>query len=262
LINRLQERYGFLAVPSPEELGKKDNPQETKEIISLLAQELSLLGFNVDFAPVVDVNINPENPVIGGLERSFSSNPQKVAEQAKAFIEALNSFNIISSLKHFPGHGSSKDDSHLGMTDITNTWREQELIPYQALINEGLAYMIMTAHIINKNIDPELPATLSPLFIKNILREQLGFDGVVVSDDMQMGAIVKYYGFAEALVRAVNAGCDILIISNNGETYDENSAQEAQNIIFEAVKNGDIPPERIEQAFKRIRDLKEKFKII
>ncbi len=262
LVNRLKEEYGFLTIPSPQSLGEKNNPEVTKKTIEFLAQELSLLGFNANFAPVVDVNVNPENPVIGKLERSFSADPEKVSEQAKAFIQAHHDYNIITSLKHFPGHGSSRNDSHLGMVDITETWTEEELIPYQQLIGEGLVDLIMTAHIMNRNIDPELPATLSPLFIQNILREQLGFQGVIVSDDMQMGAITEHYGFSEAIIKAINAGCDMLIISNNGSVYNEKAGYEARDIIFKAVKNGDIPIESINESFERIQNLKKQFGII
>ena len=120
--------------------------------------------------------------------------------------------------------------------------------------------MVMTAHIINKNIDPEYPATLSPLFLQKILRQQLKFDSVIVSDDMQMGAITEYYGFEDALIRAVNAGCDLLIISNNGKVYDEQAPYKARDIIFSAVKNNEIPGERITESFNRVQNLKSKIK--
>lgn len=256
LINRLKEKYGFISVPSHQQLGEKDDVNETKKISSELAKELFELGFNVNFAPVIDLNINPENPIIGGLERSFSDDPQKVVNQAQAFIEGQHQYDIITSIKHFPGHGSSKQDSHKGMADVTETYQEEEIIPYQELIKNKVVDMVMTAHIVNKKIDPEYPATLSPFFIKEILREQLKFEGVVVSDDMQMAAIADNYGFGEALIKAINAGCDILIISNNNEIYDESAPYKARDIIFEAVKNGKISSERINQSFNRISKLK------
>ena len=261
IVNRLKEKYGFISVPSPQELGEKDNPEETKKISAELARQLSHLGFNMNFAPVVDVNVNPENPVIGGIERSFSDNPEKVIEQSCAFIDAHSEQKIITCIKHFPGHGSSQNDSHLGMVDVTKTYQSKELIPFEKIIEQKKTNMVMTAHIINKNIDPEYPATLSPLFIQDILRAKLGFDGVIVSDDMQMGAITEHYGFEDAIIRAINAGCDILIISNNGKIYDEEAVYNARDIIFQAVKQGKISKERIAESYSRILILKKQFDI-
>lgn len=257
-VNRLKEKYGFLLMPSAQELGEKNDIEETKKTALSLAKELSETGFNMNFAPVVDVNINPENPVIGKIERSFSDDPLRVTEQAAAFIEAHHNYNILTAIKHFPGHGSSMADSHKGMTDITNTYEEKELIPFQELIKKGIVDAVMTAHIINKNIDENYPATLSPLFIKNILREKLEFEGVVISDDMQMGAIADNYGFEESVIRAINAGCDMLIISNNNNIYDESIPYKASNVIFKAVKEGRISFERITESFYHITELKKK----
>jgi len=257
-INRLKEDYGFKNIPSAEQMGK-GMVEETKNQANLLGQELRELGFNMDFAPVVDVNVNPKNPVIGLLERSFSNNPETVFEHASSFISGLHENNIIPAIKHFPGHGSSTSDSHLGIVDVTNTYKQEELIPYQKLIEAGYSDIVMTAHIINTKIDPTYPATLSPLFIKNILREQLGFKGVVVSDDMQMGAIVDNYGYDEAIIRAINAGCNMLIISNNGKTYDEKAPYDAVNIIFAAIKKGEISEKQINDSYNKIQELKNRY---
>jgi beta-N-acetylhexosaminidase len=259
-INRLKEKYGFTNIPSAEQMGK-GTTEETKKQANILGQELRALGFNMDFAPVVDVNVNPENPVIGYLERSFSANPEQVYEHASSFINGMHQNNIITAIKHFPGHGSSTSDSHLGIVDVTNTYKQEELIPYQKLIENGYSDMVMTAHIINTNIDPTYPSTLSPLFIKNILREQLKFTGVVVSDDMQMGAIVNNYGYDEAIIKAINAGCDMLIISNNGATYNEQAPYDAVDIILKAVKKEEISEQQINDSYNRIEVLKEKYGI-
>jgi beta-N-acetylhexosaminidase len=259
-INRLKEDYGFKNIPSAEQMGK-GMVEETKNQANLLGQELRELGFNMDFAPVVDVNVNPKNPVIGLLERSFSNNPETVFEHASSFISGLHENNIIPAIKHFPGHGSSTSDSHLGIVDVTNTYKQEELIPYQKLIEAGYSDIVMTAHIINTKIDPTYPATLSPLFIKNILREQLGFKGVVISDDMQMGAIVDNYGYDEAIIRAINAGCNMLIISNNGKTYDEKAPYDAVNIIFAAIKKGEISEKQINDSYNRIQELKNRYEM-
>ena len=260
-VNRLKPKYGFIEIPSAQEMGKK-NIKETKKTAIKLTNQFIDLGINTNFAPVVDININPDNPVIGSIERSFSNNPKKVTEHALAFIEGHHQNNIITAIKHFPGHGSSENDSHKGLTDITKTYQEKELIPYKELIKQNIVDMVMTAHIINRDIDPNYPATLSPLFINNILRKQLGFDGVVVSDDMQMGAITEYYGFAESIILAINAGCDMLIISNNNKIYDETAPYRAQEIILEAVKSEKISIDRILESSERIYKLKTEFKII
>ena len=260
-VNRLKSKYGFSEIPGASEVGDKNDIAYTRSVADELASELAGLGFNMDFAPVVDVNVNPENPVIGYLERSFSDDPEKVYEHASSFIGGLHDDNIIPAIKHFPGHGSSTSDSHLGMVDVTNTYKQEELVPYQKLIENGYSDMVMTAHIIDRNIDPEYPATLSPLFIKNILKEKLGFKGVVVSDDMQMGAIVDNYGFEEAIIKAVNAGCDMLILSNNGKTYDEKAPYDAVDIIYKAVKRGEISEQQINDSYDKIQGLKDKYEI-
>jgi beta-N-acetylhexosaminidase len=260
-INRLKEKYGFKNIPSALELGKSD-PKNTEDRANQLGEQLSDIGFNLNFAPVVDLNTNPDNPVIGYLERSFSDDPKIVFDHASAFIKGLNNNGVISAIKHFPGHGSSKEDSHLGITDITNYYQEKELLPYSMLISNGYSDMVMTAHVINKNIDSNYPATLSPLFLQDILRNKLKFNGVIVSDDMQMGAIVDNYGFGESLIRSINAGCDILILSNNGTSYNENIAEEAVNLIFKAVKDGLIDETKIKDSYNRIINLKNKYRII
>ncbi|MDD5569160.1 MAG: beta-N-acetylhexosaminidase [Candidatus Pacebacteria bacterium] len=257
-VNRLKEKYGFVNIPSAKQMGKASTAQ-TKKQAQILGKELAELGFNLDFAPVVDVDVNPANPVIGYLERSFSTDPEKVAANASAFIDGLHENNIITAIKHFPGHGSSTADSHLGMVDVTQTYKPEELIPYERLISLGYSDIVMTAHIMNTNIDPDYPATLSPLFINNILREELGFQGVVISDDIQMGAIMDNYGFADAIVKAINAGCDMIGISNNIKEYDERAPYTAVDAIFNAVKNGQISQNRVNQSFERIEALKEKY---
>jgi beta-N-acetylhexosaminidase len=263
LINRLKSKYGFLPIMSAKEMGAGEGTSTTTNEAKKLSLELKELGFNMNFAPVVDVDVNPENPVIGGLERSFSSDPNNVVAQAKAFIEEQRKNDIISVAKHFPGHGSSESDSHLGLVDITRTYKNEELIPYEELQKEGVLDVVMTAHIVNTNIDKDYPATLSPNFLQEILRKEIGFKGVIVSDDMQMNAIASNYGFDESVVRAINAGCDILIISNNGTSvYDEQLPYKTIDAIYNAVKDGKISMETINESYDRIIKLKEQFNII
>lgn len=256
-VNRLKEKYGFPPTVSQGWLGSRNDPQLTAEYAGQIAATLAGLGINVNFAPVVDVNVNPDNPVIGKLERSFSSDPQQVAVHAREVIVAHLVKGVFTALKHFPGHGSSTTDSHLGFTDVTHTWSESELIPYREILRSSGADMIMTAHVFNAGLDPLWPATLSQATITGLLREQLQYDGVVVSDDMQMQAIADHYSLETILEQAILAGADLLIFGNN-LTYDEQIAPKAGQIIAHLVRSGRVPEARINESFARIMHLKRR----
>lgn len=256
-VARLKEKYGFPKNVSQQYLGDLNNDDSSRYYGSLTANTLVENGFNVNFAPVVDLNVNPESPAIGAIERSYSAEPDIVTHIATLTIDEFHKENILSTLKHFPGHGSASGDSHAGVTDVTNTWTEDELLPYQNLIDAGKADMIMTAHIFNSNWDAEYPATLSKNVITGILRNQLGFDGVVVSDDMNMGAIENQYGLEETIFRAIDAGIDILVFANN-LSYNENIASDAIEIIKNLIDEGKLTEERITQSYERIMELKRK----
>jgi beta-N-acetylhexosaminidase len=260
-VNRLKEEYGFTGIKSAQEMGEGE-PDDTFLEASRLGEELGSIGINLNLAPVVDVNTNKDNPVIGKIERSFSDDPQKVYEHAAAFIDAMHEYDIITAIKHFPGHGSSTGDSHLGLTDVTMTYnKEVELLPYKKLIGENSVDIIMTAHIMNTDIDPDRPATLSPLFLDDILRGELNYNGVIISDDMQMGAITSQFGFEDAIIKAVNAGCNLLIFSNNSSGYDCDIARKAAEAIEEAVNEGKITPDKITDSYNKIKELKDKYGI-
>jgi len=260
-VNRLKEEYGFIEIMSAQEMGE-GSLEDTYLEASRLGEELGSIGINLNLAPVVDVNTNKDNPVIGKIERSFSDDPQKVYGHAAAFIDAMHKYDVITAIKHFPGHGSSTGDSHLGLTDITRTYNEEvELLPYKKLIEDGRLDIIMTAHIMNADIDPESPATLSPIFLDDILRGELNYNGVIISDDMQMGAITSQFGFEDAIIKALNAGCDLLIFSNNSSEYDCDIAQKAAEAIKKAVNEGKIAPDKITDSYNRIKELKEKYGI-
>lgn len=252
-VQRLKERHGFQAFPSAEELGR-GSPAETRAEAARMGRELAEMGLNLDMAPVVDLNLNPDNPVIGKLGRSFGPDPEQVAAQAGAFIQGLAEHGVLACCKHFPGHGSSQADSHLGLTDVTDAWRRSELEPYRLLIARGLTPMIMTAHIFNARLDPERPATLSKAVISGLLRGELGFDGVVVSDDMQMKAVTEAYGLEEAVALAVNAGVDVLLFGNN-LVYDPQVASTARDMLTRMVADGRVPRSRVEEASRRVRAL-------
>jgi beta-N-acetylhexosaminidase len=256
-VARLKEKYGFPKNVSQQYLGDLNNDDSSGYYGNLTANTLVQNGFNVNFAPVVDLNVNPESPAIGAIERSYSANPDVVTHIASLVIDEFHKKNVLSTLKHFPGHGSAAGDSHYGVTDVTNTWTEKELLPYQNLINAGKADMIMTAHIFNSNWDAEYPATLSKNVITGILRSQLGFDGVIVSDDMNMGAIEDHFGLEETIFRAIDAGVDILVFAKN-LSYNESIASDAIEIIKNLIDEGKISVDRISQSYERIIDLKRK----
>lgn len=257
-VNRLKDKYGFPRSITAEAMGKAHSLDSVRFYSEATAATLAGLGINVNFAPVVDLASNPQNPIIARYGRSFSANEDSVSLMAKEFIRGHRKFNVLTSLKHFPGHGSSRADTHLGIADVTSTWEERELKPYQALIDSGYVDAIMTAHIVNKHLDPEgYPGTLSDDILKTILRGKLRFDGVVFSDDMQMHAITKHYGLEEAIRLAILAGVDIMTFSNNISGSDERTVDKVHSIIRNMVEKGVIPETRIDESFHRIMRLKK-----
>jgi len=256
-VNRLKTSYGFPASVSAQYLGTLNNGDSTRYQASVIAQTLKEMGINLNFAPVVDLNVNPESPAIGALGRSFSANPDTVVFHAGIFIEEHTKLGILNCCKHFPGHGSATSDSHLGLTDVTNSWSEIELEPYKQLIASGKCQLIMSAHVFNQNLDADYPATLSKKILTGILREELGFNGIIVSDAMEMGAITENFGQEEAIEKAINAGCDILVFSNNTSFFNEDIVSEVVSIIHKLVDDGKISKERIRQSYDRIMKLKE-----
>lgn len=255
-VNRLKEKYGFPRSVSATKLGrvKLDSVQFYAETT---AATLAGLGINVNFAPVVDLSSNPTNPIIAKPERAFSAQADSVALFAREVIRQHRKLGVVSVLKHFPGHGSSKDDTHLGIADVTTTWNEKELYPYKTLIDSGEVDAIMTAHIVNKKLDATgNPGTLSKKVIDSLLRKQFHYNGVVFSDDMQMHAITKHYGLEEAIKLSINAGVDILTFSNNISGSQERTVDKVHEIIKKFVMNGTISEERINQSYNRIMALK------
>jgi beta-N-acetylhexosaminidase len=225
------------------------------------ASTLAGLGINVNFAPCVDLAVNPENTVIVKVERAFSANEDSVALFAKEFIKQHRKFGVVTVLKHFPGHGSSTVDTHFGVADVTNTWTNREIKPYKQLLAEGYIDAIMSSHIVNQNLDPKaLPGTLSQRVLDSLLRKVIGYDGVVFSDDMQMSAIDKNYGLGESIKLAINGGIDILCFSNNLRNAKVRTVDTVHTIIRRLVENGEIKKERIDLSFKRILKLKSTLK--
>jgi beta-N-acetylhexosaminidase len=258
-VNRLKEKYGFTKSITAAALGKSKSLDSVRFYADATAATLAGLGFNVNFAPVVDLAINKENNVIAKPERAYSASPDTVAMMAKEVIKMHRKYGVLTSPKHFPGHGSSKDDTHFGVADVTNTWSEKELVPYKLLIDSGYVDAVMTSHIVNKNLDAKgYPGTLSKDILDGILRKRLGFNGVVFSDDMQMHAISKNFGLEETIKLAINAGVDIMCFSNNIPGSDERTVDKVHSIIKKLVSTGEIKPERIDESFQRIIQLKSR----
>lgn len=260
-VNRLKPKYGFPVTKQAGALGLINNLDSTALYANNTASTLSLYGFNVNYAPDVDVAINPDNPVIAKLGRSYSDDPTVVAMHAQKVIDVHRDNKVLTVLKHFPGHGSSKNDSHLGVADVSDTWQFSELMPYKYLLDSGRVDAIMTAHIVNEHLDPDkLPATLSPYIISNILRGVLDYQGVVFTDDMQMHAISKNYGFEESIRMAINAGVDVMLFCNNVPGNERRTPSQIHAIITNYVAQGDISEERIKESYYRIMKLKSKLK--
>lgn len=255
-VSRLKPAYGFPPSYSQQYLGTLGDPEFTHECATTTAQTLKSVGINLNLAPVVDLNVNPTNPIIGKYERSFSADPDVVTAHALKVIEAHHEQGVLTTLKHFPGHGSSTGDSHLGFVDVTKTWKKVELEPFENIIRAGMCDVVMTAHIFNSKLDPNYPATLSYSTITDILRKKLGWEGVVISDDMGMGAIADNYGFEEAVGLSILAGVDILAFANNSAIFDPTIPARAIEVIKGMVEDGVITEGRIDESYQRIMSLK------
>ncbi len=256
-VNRLKEKYGFPRSITATAMGRSKGLDSVRFYGESTAATLAGLGINVNFAPVVDLAVNPDNTVIVKVERSFSSHADTVIMMAKEFIKQHRKFGVITVLKHFPGHGSSREDTHFGVADVTNSWSDQELDPYRALLDSGYVDAVMTAHIVNRRLDGRgYPGTLSDKVMDSLLRKRMGYRGVIFSDDMQMHAIAKQYGLEEAIKLAINAGVDILCFSNNIQSTEERTVDKVHGTIRDFVKKGEIKKERIDESYRRIMKLK------
>lgn len=262
-VNRLKEKYGFPRSISAASIGKSQSIDSVQFYAESTAATLAGLGINVNFAPVVDVAIEPNNPAIVKPERAYSANEDSVALYAMEVVKAHRKFGVITVLKHFPGHGSSKDDTHFGMSDVTKTWSAKELKPYQLMLDSGYVDAIMTAHIVNKILDTAgNPSTLSRSVINGILREKLGYGGVVFSDDMQMHAIAKQYGLEESIKRALNAGVDILCFSNNIQGSDIRAVGDrVHSVMRDLIMKGEVSKDRVEESYRRVMNLKARLSL-
>ncbi|MDF2520170.1 MAG: Beta-N-acetylhexosaminidase [Clostridia bacterium] len=243
-------------LPKNSEIGKINNKEFSYKVGKLLGEKVRAFGFNMDFAPVLDINSNPKNPVIG--DRAFGADERVVSELGVQTMKGMQETGVIPVVKHFPGHGDTAVDSHIGLPFVYNDLKRLksfELIPFAAAVEAG-ADMVMAAHIVLPEIDKENPATLSKTIITDILREQMNFDGVVITDDMTMGAISENYELGAAAVKSVEAGSDIIMVA-----YGYDNALTALTSMKEAVQQGLITEERIDQSVYRILKLKQKYNL-
>jgi beta-N-acetylhexosaminidase len=258
-VMRLSPRAGYPETLSHKDLGDDNDFTETELEARRIGGMLRAAGVNWNLAPVVDVGYNPANPVIVGLARSFSANPQLVTAHARAYVRGMREARVLTALKHFPGHGSSYGDTHRGFVDVTATANpDVELVPYRALIAERLADSIMTAHVFNERLDRRWPATLSRPTVTGLLRREVGWAGVVVSDDLRMGAIEQHYGLGDATVRAMRAGVDVLLIAEDRMSDGRSGAGIALDALRRAIRRGHVPVGRVEDALAHVAELKSK----
>ncbi|HEY7652677.1 MAG TPA: glycoside hydrolase family 3 N-terminal domain-containing protein [Methylomirabilota bacterium] len=258
-VMRLSPRLGYPATPPAQELGERNDPAFTQAEARRMGVMLREAGINWNLAPVVDVAVNPSNPAVVTLGRTYSADPARVIAHARAFVLGMHEAGVLTALKHFPGHGSSRRDSHQGFTDVSDTAQlRTELAPFRALIADGLADSVMTAHVFNRGLDPWDPATLSRFTVRRVLRGWLHYDGVAVSDDLLMGAIAQHYGLEDAAVLALGAGVDVLLISQNTGPIDDRAAERVVAAITRAIAAGALSESQITRAVARVDALRSR----
>jgi beta-N-acetylhexosaminidase len=262
LVSRLGPAAGFAETESPKTLGEKNDLAVTARAAKAIARDLRRSGVNLNLAPVVDLSLNPEG-LIAKDGRSFGSDPNRVYRHATAFILAHREQGLLTTLKHFPGKGSAGQDTHFQVADVTSSYQPQELYPFSWLIQEGLVDAVMTSHILHRDWDAEYPISLSSKILRGFLRDQLGYQGVIISDDLLMGAVVKRFSLEEACLLAVEAGVDILLASNNSpEGYDPNLYVRIFETLVKAVEDGRISSAMIKTSRARVMALKRRLENI
>lgn len=245
-------KKGFTRIPDAASIGLTDSPQIAFGIAELMARELRAVGVNLNFCPVADIATNPKNPVIGN--RAYGSDPETVAKMVSAVVRGHLVRGVQPCMKHFPGHGDTSVDSHFALPKLETpleVLRAREFMPFLKGVRSKCS-MIMSAHILNSHLDPKWPATLSPRVLREILRDELEFSGVIVSDDMEMKAVADHFGANEAPIQALKAGCDLLIYRT------EAACRIAYEAIIRAIETKDIDAELVLESAQRIRALKKK----
>jgi beta-N-acetylhexosaminidase len=261
LVARLTSSNGYTKTISAYQLGtvigKLDS---TSAQAARMAGWLSSAGITTDFAPVADVDVNPSSPAIGAYGRSFSPNPLIVAANDSVFIDRFREKKVMTCLKHFPGHGSAGTDSHFTLPDITTTWADSELIPYQRLLASGRIDMVMVGHLYNALIDSVYPTSLSRNTVNGLLRTRIGYGGVVITDDLyNMKAITDNFGFVQAAALAINAGVDILLYVYDLNSQGGSLCRMLVDSLEARVLSGNIPQQRIDDALAHISALKQQY---
>ncbi len=257
-VQRLKSKYGFYGkFPKASDVIKLSDAS-VKQHYETMGAELRSVGINYNLAPDVDLAINKRNRVIYRLGRSFGADPKQVVHYASIFMDAMHDNGVLTSLKHFPGHGSSLGDTHKGFVDVTKLWKPIELEPYKMLSQTQTIDTVMVAHVFNAKLDSRYPASLSKKVVNGKLREEFGFNGVVITDDLQMGAINKKYGLKNTLKLAINAGDDILLFGNQLSVKSMVKTSTLVNMIKELIQSGDVNPSDIEASNERVERLKAK----
>ena len=251
IVTRLSPTHGFPALASEWEIGTSGDTA-TRRWANSMAKTLVDAGINLNFAPVVDLKVNPRSPAIGALDRSFSADPSIVVAKAQIEIEALRAAHVRSTLKHFPGIGSSTANTDFGVADVTASWSPTELEPFRDLISAGSADLVMAGHVVNGQIDKTRPASLSKPTVTGVLRGQLGWTGVVVTDDLQAVAIQKAFGRDDAIVQALEAGNDLLLFANQ-QVYEKDVVARVVRVVSAAVASGRLSEARIDEAWTRVQ---------
>jgi beta-N-acetylhexosaminidase len=250
-VSRLKPALGFPATRSEAAIGATGDPDEAFEAGRAMADTMGAAGVDFDLAPVVDLNVNPTNPAIGALDRSFSADPEVVGAMAAAEIRGLHAHGVRAAIKHFPGLGSATANTDFDDVDVTKTWTDAELDPYRALIAAGLPDAVMSGHIVNDRLDPDVPASLSAATIDGLLRSGLGWDGVVVTDDLGAEAIAGRYQRDEAIALAIEAGSDLLLFANQ-TIYVADLASQVIDSIVAHVVSGRIDASRLDLSIERL----------
>lgn len=246
----------LMRTPSKGELGNTNDSSLATGIGAGTAKKLKLLGINTDFGTVLDINTNKNNPIIG--VRSYGSTKEKVTEFGINELKAIQNEGVIPTVKHFPGHGDTEVDSHLGLPSLNhdlNRLKSTELVPFQTAMNNGVD-MVMTAHIMLPQIDKEYPATMSKKILTDLLRDEMGYKGVIITDDLEMQAISKNWDLGEAAIKSVEAGADILLVCHTIENQ-----QKVYNAVVQGVNDGKIDENRIDESVRRILRLKYQYKL-
>ena len=254
VVARLSPKWGFPAVASEADIGATGDDTAVRAWALGVADTLASVGVNLNLAPVVDLNVNPQNPAIGALGRSFSADAGVVARYAGIEIQAHRDRGMRTAIKHFPGLGSATSSTDFGVADVTKTWTPTELEPFRSLLGQGLVDVVMAGHLVNGQVDADHPASLSRATVTGLLRQQLGWAGPVITDDLQAGAITAAFGLKEAVTLALTAGDDLLLFANQ-QTFDPDIASHVLDLVEGLVKDGTIPESRIDEAVARVARL-------